>query len=279
LLSRHLHILTSRKERLQNRHLIKVLAGIWREQGHILSFGNRPPPTTDAVIAHTDYSMIDEHFFRQVDEGIPVINSAARNILKSNVSQLLINENSKWHGPVIIKTDANCHAAEEYAYHGLDLLRLLKIFAGRFVSWQWTGELPFRTYPILERTDQVPGWVWQDHRLVVEKFMPERDGELYVLRLWMFFGEQEYCMRVCSELPVVKSRKLVSVDLVEEVPDAVRSVRRKLGLDFGKIDFVMHGNDALVFDVNKTPTVDLNKRGQPGPFVRRLADGLDGLLA
>jgi len=278
-LSRHLHILTSRKERLQNRHLIKVLAGIWREQGHILSFGNRPPPTTDAVIAHTDYSMIDEHFFRQVDEGIPVINSAARNILKSNVSQLLINENSKWHGPVIIKTDANCHAAEEYAYHGLDLLRLLKIFAGRFVSWQWTGELPFRTYPILERTDQVPGWVWQDHRLVVEKFMPERDGELYVLRLWMFFGEQEYCMRVCSELPVVKSRKLVSVDLVEEVPDAVRSVRRKLGLDFGKIDFVMHGNDALVFDVNKTPTVDLNKRGQPGPFVRRLADGLDGLLA
>ena len=86
-------------------------------------------------------------------------------------------------------------------------------------------------------------------------------------------------MRVCSELPVVKSRKLVSVDLVEEVPDAVRSVRRKLGLDFGKIDFVMHGNDALVFDVNKTPTVDLNKRGQPGPFVRRLADGLDGLLA
>jgi len=278
-LSRHLHILTSRKERLQNRHLIKVLAGIWREQGHILSFGNRPPPTTDAVIAHTDYSMIDEHFFRQVDEGIPVINSAARNILKSNVSQLLINENSKWHGPVIIKTDANCHAAEEYAYHGLDLLRLLKIFAGRFVSWQWTGELPFRTYPILERTDQVPGWVWQDHRLVVEKFMPERDGELYVLRLWMFFGEQEYCMRVCSELPVVKSRKLVSVDLVEEVPDAVRSVRRKLGLDFGKIDFVMHGNDALVFDVNKTPTVDLNKRGQLGPFVRRLADGLDGLLA
>ena len=278
-MSRHLHILTSRKERLQNRHLIKVLAGIWREQGHILSFGNRPPPTTDAVIAHTDYSMIDEHFFRQVDEGIPVINSAARNFLKSNVSQLLINENSKWHGPVIIKTDANCHAAEEYAYHGLDLLRLLKIFAGRFVSWQWTGELPFRTYPILERTDQVPGWVWQDHRLVVEKFMPERDGELYVLRLWMFFGEQEYCMRVCSELPVVKSRKLVSVDLVEEVPDAVRSVRRKLGLDFGKIDFVMHGNDALVFDVNKTPTVDLNKRGQPGPFVRRLADGLDGLLA
>ena len=278
-MSRHLHILTSPKERLQNKHLIKVLAGIWREQGHSVSFGNHPPPATDAVIAHTDYSMIDEHFFRQVDAGLPVINSAARNILKSNVSQLLVNEGSKWDGPVIIKTDANCHAAEEYAYHGLDILRLLKIFAGRFVSWQWTGELPFRTYPILERTDQVPGWVWQDHRLVVEKFMPERDGELYVLRLWMFFGEQEYCMRVCSELPVVKSRKLVSVELVEEVPDAVRSVRRKLGLDFGKIDFVMHGNDAFVFDVNKTPTVDLNKRGQPGPFVRRLADGLDGLLA
>lgn len=278
-MSRHLHILTSRKERLQKKHLIKALAGIWREQGHTLSFGDCPPSTTDAVIAHTDYSMIDDHFFNQVDVGLPVINSAARNILKSNVSQLLINEDSNWDGPVIIKTDANCHAAEEYAYHGLDLLRLFKIFAGRFVSWQRTGELPFRTYPILERTDEVPDWVWQDRRLVVERFIPERDGELYVLRLWMFFGDQEYCMRVCSELPIVKSRKLISVDLVEEVPEAVRSVRRKLGLDFGKIDFVMHGKDAFVFDVNKTPTVYLNKRGQPGPFVRRLADGLDGLLA
>jgi len=113
----------------------------------------------------------------------------------------------------------------------------------------------------------------------VERFMPERDGELYVLWLWMFFGNQEYCMRVCSELPVVKSRKLVSVDLVDKVPDQVREIRKQLGLDFGKIDFVMHDGVPLVFDVNKTPTVFLSKSDQPGPYVRSLAEGLEDLIA
>ncbi len=41
----------------------------------------------------------------------------------------------------------------------------------------------------------------------------------------------------------------------------------------------MHDGKAVVFDVNKTPTVYLNKAGQPGKFVRQLADGLDSLLS
>lgn len=124
----------------------------------------------------------------------------------------------------------------------------------------------------------MPGWVWQDERLIVERFIPERDGKLYVLRLWMFFGHQEYSMRVLSELPIVKSRKLVKVELVDEVPGEVRQLRQELGLDFGKIDYVMHDGRPVVFDVNKTPTVFLNKKGQPGPYVRKLAGGLEGLI-
>ena len=65
---------------------------------------------------------------------------------------------------------------------------------------------------------------------------------------------------------------------MRDVPDEVRAVRRRHGLDFGKIDFVLHDGKAMVFDVNKTPTVYLNKAGQPGKFVRSLADGIDGFL-
>ncbi|MEO1159949.1 MAG: hypothetical protein AAFW74_05730 [Pseudomonadota bacterium] len=276
---KHIHILTSKGERLQRIHLMNVLAAIWRETGSSISFGDRPPPHTDVVISHTDYSVIGDDFFGKVDTGLPVINCKARNILKTAVSQMLIDRDSTWSGPVIVKTNANAHAGEEYAYHRLDLPRLLKILAGRVIPWQWTGDLPLRQYPILDSIDRVPGWVWRDDRFVVERFMPERDGDLYVLRLWMFFGNKEYCMRVCSELPIVKSRQLVSVDLVDDVPDQVREIRRKLGLDFGKIDFVMHDGKPLVFDVNKTPTVFLNKSGKPGAHVRGLADGLEGLIA
>lgn len=277
-MGQHIHILTSANERLQKIHLISALSAIWQDGGNTLSFGDRPSPGTDVVVAHTDYSHITDTFFANVDGNLPVINGNARNILKTAVSQALISSDSDWDGPVIVKTNANAHAGEEYAYHRLDVPRLLKIIAARALPWQWIGELPLRRYPILDHVDQVPGWVWQDDRLIVERFIPERDGELYVLRLWMFFGDQEYCMRVLSDLPVVKSRRLVKVDLIKDVPDEVRTLRRKLGLDFGKIDYVMHNGRPVVFDVNKTPTVFLNKKGQPGHYVRKLADGLEDLI-
>lgn len=277
-MGQHIHILTSANERLQKIHLIRVLSAIWQDRGSNLSFGDRPPPKTDIVIAHTDYSHIEEAFFSNVDSGLPIINGEARSILKTAVSQALISADTDWDRPVIVKTNANAHAGEEYAYHRLDIPRLAKIIAARAIPWQWVGELPLRRYPILDHVSRVPGWVWQDDRLIVERFIPERDGELYVLRLWMFFGRQEYCMRVLSELPIVKSRKLVKVELVDEVPDEVRLLRQKLGLDFGKIDYVMHDGRPVVFDVNKTPTVFLNKKGQPGPFVRQLADGLEDFI-
>ncbi|MEM9473380.1 MAG: hypothetical protein AAGA00_15605 [Pseudomonadota bacterium] len=276
-MGRHIHILTSANERLQRIHLIKVLSAIWRDSGNVLSFGDRPPSGTDVVVAHTDHSVVADGFFSNVNDSLPVINGRARNILKSVVSQALISAGSDWDGPVIVKTNANAHAGEEYAYHRIDFPRLAKILAARVIPWQWIEELPLRRYPILDHKSRVPDWVWQDDRLIVERFIPERDNELYALRLWMFFGNQEYCMRVLSTLPVVKSRKLVKVDLVDEVPDEVRRLRHELGLDFGKIDFVMDDGRPVVFDVNKTPTVFLNRKGQPGPFVRRLADGLEDL--
>ncbi len=276
-MGQHIHILTSANERLQRIHLIKVLSAIWRDSGNVVSFGDRPPSRTDVIVAHTDHSVVADDFFSNVNDGLPVINGRARNILKSVVSQALISPGSDWDGPVIVKTNANAHAGEEYAYHRLDIPRLAKILAARVVPWQWIEELPLRRYPILDSKDRVPDWVWRDDRLIVERFIPERDKELYALRLWMFFGKQEYCMRVLSTLPVVKSRKLVKVDLVDEVPDQVRQLREKLGLDFGKIDYVMHDGRPVVFDVNKTPTVFLNRKGQPGPYVRRLADGLEEL--
>ncbi len=277
-MGQHIHIHTSANERLQRIHLIRVLSEIWQDDGSVLSVGDRPPPGTDVVVAHSDLSVISDGFFSNVGDNLPVINGRARNILKRTVSQALISPDSDWNGPVIVKTNANAHAGEEYAYHQLDIPRLARILAARVIPWQWIGELPLRRYPILDNKERVPGWVWQDSRLVVERFIPERDEELYALRLWMFFGRQEYCMRVLSELPIVKSRRLVKVDLVDKVPDEVRQLRQKLGLDFGKIDYVMHNGRPVVFDVNKTPTVFLNRKGQPGPYVRRLADGLKDFI-
>jgi hypothetical protein len=274
-----IHVLTADNERLLNNSLINALAPVWRERGDIVSVGHRLPGSCDCLIAHTDRTVVDNSFFPTVDPGVRIINGRARDIRKSVVSTALLRPDSDWDGPVIIKTDANAHAGEEYHVHGnLDVIRFGKVLAARLLPWQWLRELPYRSYPILPDMESVPGWVWHDRRFVVERFLPEREGEHYVLRIWMFFGEQGYCMKVRGALPLVKSRELLDVKVLDSVPDEVRAARERHGLDFGKIDFVIHDGKPLVLDVNKTPTVYLNRRGKPGEYVRRLSTGLDDLM-
>lgn len=60
-----------------------------------------------------------------------------------------------------------------------------------------------------------------------------------------------------SEEPLVKAHSSVrTVYLDEKVPDALLKVRREMGFDFGKFDFVIHTGEVILLDVNKTPSVD-----------------------
>jgi hypothetical protein len=54
---RHLHILTQKRERLQRIHLIEALAGIWREQGNVVSYGD--PAARGRRRGHRSHRQLD----------------------------------------------------------------------------------------------------------------------------------------------------------------------------------------------------------------------------
>jgi len=103
--------------------------------------------------------------------------------------------------------------------------------------------------------------VWNNKRFVVDRFMPERRGDKYCLRRWVFFGDRECGSLAVSDSPIVKSANNERVAWLDDVPEELLAVRERLGFDYGKFDYGMVDGQVVLYDVNRTPT-----------FYRRKAD-------
>jgi len=112
---------------------------------------------------------------------------------------------------------------------------------------------PVERYDVFDRITDVPSAVWQDKALVVEKFRPERHGDQFAMRTYIFCGTSERCHIHYAPAQIIKSDMIERSEPVE-VPDAIRARRAELGFDFGKLDFVMDSDEAILLDANKTPS-------------------------
>lgn len=125
----------------------------------------------------------------------------------------------------------------------------------------------------------VPWAIWWNKNLVVEKFLPERDGKHYALRQWVFLGNHEISQRVISTDPIVKASNVLKREKGIPIPDSMRRLRAAMGFDYGKFDFVMMDDEAILLDANRTPSFNI---GSPSPaqmvLLENLAGGMSALL-
>jgi hypothetical protein len=251
---------------------VSRLARLWAEEdGHRVTIGPAPAVAGDVALLHVDLTRIPASALPRNPAGTPLLNAAVLDISKRAVSRQLVQPGDGWRGPVIVKTDANYFGApEEKGVRRSALRRMLE----HAPSWRLARTLPKRSYPVLETAAAVPDWVWRREDLVVERFLPEIEDGLFVVRSWVFLGREEYAVKVYGREPVVKARHFVKFEYVKSVPDALRAERERLRFDFGKFDYVERDGEAFLFDANKTPTV----AGRRTANLRRLADGLSGFL-
>ena len=255
-----IHIVTMPSEVLRPDSLISRLAEYWKEQGHGLSVGPATVLEADIGLMHVDRTWVPAAAVPANPAAIPLLNGRVLDISKRRISANLLGPDSAHDGPVIIKTDANAFGKPEL--RGLSRLgfqRLRRRLSGR-LPWRLLRDLPPGTYPVLDRLAEVPDWVWRRDDLVVERFCPEIAGDEFVLRLWLFFGDREYGVRLFSREPVVKVANMTRYEYLDAVPDSLREARQKLGMAFGKFDYVMVDGRAVLLDVNKTPTVSARAR-------------------
>ena len=271
-----IQIITGDDKPFASKYLMHRLMELWREDGHTVLVGPARRLEADLAIMHVDLTVMDPGHLPDNPDGCPMVNGRVLDISKMRISRQRVLQGDTHAGPVIVKSNFNAFGSKEFRalsrWSGPHLRRRLS----NVIPWRWAGCLPKKDYPILDDVSQVPRWVWERSDLIVERFTPERDGDDYVLRCWLFFGEQEYSVKLFSHHPVVKVRGIHRHEYLHEVPDSLRDARRALGFDFGKFDYVMVDGQAVLLDANKTPAIAGTSRT---PNLLRLATGLSGFVA
>jgi hypothetical protein len=213
----------------------------------------------DLVIPHVDLT-VTPTAYRAALEGMPnVVNRGVYDISKRRVSANLLGPDDPYRGPVIVKTDRNYGGIPELVLAQAQMRRLERLLA-LVPQGPRRPPLPpakpnlFRgtDYPIFDSLAEVPAQAFLDPNLVVERFLPEREGQTFFLRWYCFIGDRFRSMRVGSPNPLVKLSGMTSLEKGVPVPAEVVAFREKWNLDFGRIDFVIHQGQPIILDVNRT---------------------------
>src|SRR5262245_41736519 len=183
-----------------------------------------------------------------------VINRDLYDISKRRVSARLVDPGRWPEGPVIVKSNLNYGGLPEERLTGEKLIEALRPLFER-------GHRKKRLhYRIFDHAREVPPKVWSNSALVVERFLPEREGELYFVRTWTFFGSRGVLTRGGSRHPIVKSAETVVREVLAAPPRELVEFRARWKMDYGKIDYVVHEGVPIVLDVNRTPSAGRNPR-------------------
>lgn len=253
-------------------YLAHDLAERWRAAGHtvLLHHGTGEPPPGDAALLHLDLTRVPDGYLPLLARYPKVINGAVLDTAKTLFSRHLLARDSTWRGPVIVKTAANAGGRAEQALH--QRARAAGVASDIADTPVMSG------YPIYPSLADVPDSLWAMRGLVMERFLPEQEGEHYFLRTWNFLGDRDLSSRWRATEPIVKADAFIGRQDVE-VPEPIREARVRMGFDFGRFDYVRHAGEWVLLDVNRTPTAPSSIAEARRAQFDALAGGIQFLLA
>lgn len=208
-----------------------------------------------AAFMHVDLTDLPKGF-RSVGERYPrCINGQAVTIDRRLYSSLRIMLDDPYDGPVIVKTVLNSRGFPELRYRSrAGLMSRLDHYARRLTVRNYK-DLTCPQYRVFASREAVPAALWEDERLIVERFAPGTLALPVVKYRLDFFLDLEINTRSTFASTLCDPETIETVDIVADVPDEVRRVRNDLHLDFGAIDYFVMDDDGFVIDANKTVTM------------------------
>jgi len=258
-------------------HLIWRIARFWREMGISVSVSKGVKDRFDdnrLLLPHIDLTLVPPEYQRVIESAPRALNRNMNDISKRSISRNLVAASDDFKGPVIVKTNANCGGNPEYVSAGIGgriLARIGPVFGRSRVHRIAPGK-----YPVYPSAQDVPERVWNDPNLVVEKFIPEREGDYYCLRVCFFLGDVVLNHRAYSRSKIIKGNA-IEYSEPAEVPEGIHRFREETGFQFGKLDYVVHQGTVHVLDVNKTPGL-VGDDGVNDRIAEKLAKGISGYL-
>jgi hypothetical protein len=256
-------------------YLVHHLARLWREDGLevVDLYGTDRFVPADLVLVHVDLSVVPEPYLEFAAHYPIVLNGRVCDIRKTVTSRYLVRPGDDWDGPVIVKTDLNCGG-----YPG-SLTGLRRLRAVRAVARRLGAAATWHDYRIFERLADVPAPLVENPDLVLERFLPDIEDGLYRTHMYLFLGDGERCSRLGSPEPVFKADTSTTACAVEPHAEA-RAWREEIGLDYGKIDYIVREGEVILLDANKTTgSSTYVEPATLGAERRRQADGIHAYFA
>jgi len=262
-------------------YLIHALSEAWQNCQLRVScvYGIGDRPEADLLIPHINLTHTPPEYVEYIGSFPTALNRDVVDISKRRISAHLLRGNEDYSGQVIVKTDANFGGRPEFrlALRRHPLRALARRAAapvsehalGRRLAWRRV----LRQYHIYNSLAEVPPGAFRNPALVVERFLPEREGDRYFMRHFLCLGDRTRSVRVAGSTPYLKRSSCTVVDEGLPVPDKVLGLRRHLGLDYGKIDYTVHAGQVVILDVNHTPGAP----GTPEATARTVGDLADGI--
>jgi len=266
-------------------YIVDHLASYWREDGHevVYLFGTKAHVPADLVLVHVNLSVIPDDYLAFASRYPIVLNGQLRDIRKSVVSTNLVGPHDAWTGPVIVKSDRNSGGEPEQSLTPSWLDKHSRVWrAARRAASRLTGREAFtdwKRYRVFDSVDDVPPSIFERDDVVVERFLPERENNLFHLRMYQVLGDRWTCTRIASPYPVFKASNSVSSETVEPHAE-VETWRKQFNLDYGKLDYLVYDGHPVLIDVNKTTGASPRMADAPlHAMRRRLAEGLYSYFA
>lgn len=266
-------------------YLIGQIADRWRAAGHRVSQlrGMAEFVPADVALLHVDLTRVPSAYLAFARRYPRVLNGAAPDIAKRRFSTHLVGIGDRDTGPVMLKTDRNHAGIPERDVararaerHGRWAVRARRL-AESAMPWWLAGRLESNAYPVYRRAGEIPILARLNPRFVVQRFLPERRGALYVTRRWTFLGRAEFGCLILARSPDDLGTSIVGRERIAAVPPELRAMRQRLGLDYGKFDYVMLDGAPVLFDANKTMGGMWQDNVLAPAMIATLAEGIDGL--
>lgn len=256
----------------RGRYLLHDILLELRHRGHTVTvqhgITDRPVPG-DLAILHVDATVTPPEYVAFAAQYPDCLNLAVTDISKRRISGAVLRAGEAWDRRVIVKSNAN--------FGGRAEARLNRHARHHNEPEPFPGARVVTDYRIFDHLDQLPPDCFDDPALVVERFIPEPDPAGYALRFWVFCEDQERCNRFVSDRPILKAASVVRWEPAK-VPQELRELRRRLGFDYGKFDFVVHDGQPVLLDANKTLGRPRHMDGHYATEVQRFASGFEARL-
>lgn len=238
------------------RYLIGILRDLWREAGHEVEVvrGVSAPIRGDIVFLHVDCTVLPQKYPDAVADHPRVVNRRAVDISKTLYTPYIVRSPEEWDGPVIVKTVRNSGGHPERR-----LVRTTRLGWLQDSFWR-LGErslararwLNPKEYPIFESAKDLPAGVFRNRALFVQRYLPERRGDLNVTRCYKFLGDRHLSFLWTARHPLGLSTSDFTLEDCP-LPDAIVAARERMGFDYGAFQYVMHNGEPLLLDANRTP--------------------------